>query len=411
VSSLYKIAVFMPCLVIGLGVAPGEFGPAPKGTLDPVRNINHLRDIFRNCEFSARQTRRSVQPAGAAFTRVSNLECKVCADVSVVQSKDHMKDQVDYDGNPMQDRISYTERRWVRDKPGYDLEVTVRDGVSWPTGEPTEDGVGIAWLTVIADDRYRIWDKTPIGDLLGEVDLVSGLTLADMVTDGGRRGYVLKSVTWASADHSSITYEFKSADFGISAVTFSKVAGEWKPSEIQIERSADDKVFADAKPGELDRVKNFNTFSDFDPPAPGLDQFDSIFKITYGADGRLPVAIERADYYYYKGERADLVTKLVFSSLRTRDISCDEVREAMLPIPDGVEVHLPFKEGSERLAWTIRNGEVVNAYSDRALAMGRETTFFTGRRVGLLTTWAAFAVLLAILLYRYRGRFLAKGVD
>jgi hypothetical protein len=397
-------------VLLTLAAGP-EFGSAPKDTLDPIRSINRVGDLFRNCDFSAVQTRRSIQPSGGAFTRITEMKCKVCQDASVIQCKDQVIDQIGLDGNRMKDRVLNSEFRWIRTKPPMELELSIRGGQPWPAGLPPARGVGVLSVSVLPNHKHEIWTRVPIGDFLGELDIVSGLTLADMVADGGRRGYTLEKVAWASADHSSITYQFMSADYGTTTATFSKVGAEWMPSLIHIVRSAESKVFADRPSGAKDRVKNFSTFSDFNPAAHGLDRFDTVFTITYDSNRPLPASIEREDIYFHKDQQARLDTKIIFQTLRSGDVSCDEVMKTLLPIPDGCEVYRFSEPDLAKLAWTTKDGEVVNALDAQALAIGRRATFSSARTVGLVLTTGALAVLVTMLLYRHRQHFLPGRSD
>ena len=319
--------------------AASDFGPAPPDTIDPPAAFRQVKTLFSNCEFSGKQIRTSRLPDGSTVEHLAEVDCMTCGDATVIRSK---LTAVNPDGSG-NDRVAHTERRWMRNAPR--LQTNLRKSASgeWPHGDADQGSPFID--TVLAQPRreneeHLIWEDVPAGEFLGELDLVSGITFADMVSENGSLNFRLISCTWASEDQSRITYRFESEDFGSTDATFELTEIGWMPVLIHIRKSAEHKVVSDARLGSRNLVGNFRTFKEFSDSDGFLDRTEVIYRLAYK---KAPTSISTTTIRTCGHEEMSTISEFEFETFDAGNTTCEDVNNQMLPHPD--ETPCPVSAG------------------------------------------------------------------
>ena len=393
-------------VVIALVTASTDVENAPRDTLDPAKSTGQLIDIFSNCEFSAKQTSQSDPPHGTGYIINTEMTAWICRDATLLRTRNRTRiygaeSKVGV-GDPEEDNNESVETRWTRGGSRMQSHIQFIGGPGsnrWPGGTvPFEVMNFNAVLDYPPSDSDSIvmWDGLLIGDFVGDVDLVSGMTLADMVTiGGGRHGYRLESVTWAQKDHSAVAYRFASSTFGSCTATFTRINENWMPTQFEIVRTANDRAYVAASDVD-NRLINDKAYTDFSPSATGLDRLETAYKITYD---QLPTSITKIERRYYRGRESVATDQLVFGQLLAGGVTLEKIHQAMLPIPNGTEV-LPTDEARKPLQWVMQDGEVVKHIDPLGEQIGSLVKFSSTRRMGIVMTSIVIAILAAIVIYR-----------
>jgi hypothetical protein len=389
-------------LVSSLMCAPATYGDAPKETLDPAATMGRLLDTFKNCEFSAVQTFRAAPPPGGVRTATTDIQGWLCADAIVIQTRHRTANSMDRTGQPIPDSARYEERRWTRDAP--ELCITIRE--RWPMAGSAPEDVHVN--SIVAYPRADGDQNIVFGGLIlrefFDVNQPTAVTLRDMVTEGGRRGYRFQNATWASPDQkSSVTYHFASSDYGLAAVTFSRENSGWMPTKIVISKSGENKLNSLGRPGH-DRVNNGLPYADFTQPTQGLDRLELVYDIAYNPN---PVSIRREETRYLKNEQSVVSTSLNFNQLISGKVSVADVQRSMLPVANGTEVIYGDPE-LKKLAWMTQDGQIVKKVDQAGLDAGRHARFsaFSSLkyRIFVISNAIVVAVLLAYVVHRRRTK-------
>ena len=223
---------------------------------------------------------------------------------------------------------------------------------------------------------------------------MSHVPLTDMVSGDNPFGYSLKQVTWATEDQASIRYQFASPDYGVSFFTFGKVNGEWMPTQIVLVKEATNKL-GPSTPDRY-RLNNDGPVPDFKPPSPGLDRLETNLEIAYSG---LPKSIRSTVTRTYKNENSVLSSTLTFDNLRCGDVTCEEVRAAMLPIADGTKIMLASAD-AKNIQWVSKGGKIAKSSDLDAIGVGRFVLFSSQRQLGIVVTSVIVAILAAMVLFR-----------
>ncbi len=378
--------------------AAGAIDEAPAETLDPAATIQHLLDAFGNHHISADEIVDESPATGPRFRfhLERKFESYLCDDVAVVR----VAMTLGYVGRPKNDQ-SYDhkcmEQRWALGSPYIKVELACDRVPKWPNAEIPFSRSQIASIVRMDASSFpRSLERELTFQIAGMIESLvgqehqSGLTLADMAKDGGPGGFRLRRVEWVSRNRDAIRYEFKSPDRGTTSVTFNRIGGAWYATVINLDLQAEDKVAPDERvtPEQrqqgIGRVRRVTRRDDeFPAPYTGLDRLERTYEIHYdekpASEPRLPKSIVRKETAWLRGLQSVVETRLVFHTFRTGTITCDEVRNAMLPLPDGMET---FSVG-EKTAWTTRGGEVVPKVDSQALDVGRLARFTPGSGGGI----------------------------
>jgi hypothetical protein len=386
-----------------------DVGDAPAATLRPSEEVGRFVNVFNNCEFDAVETSHLAAPSGIKRDLVVDVRAAVSKDAVLTKKRRHIKEVMTSDGERDVDLFGCEEESWTRTGGWRTIELgnLVKD--RWPTRVPIATGEEINAVFVqepAADDRIRPFIESLVINFIGSVR-GSGITLTDMVTDGGKGTYRLSAVKWLTADHRSVAYTFRSKEYGAVTVTFARMGAMWLPTLIQIVKTAGDKMYD--KGGEKSTLEHFQRFrNEFRGRTLGFDRWEMLYDIRYRSasspDRPLPQTIKATESGFVGNAQSVLSTTLEFTTIRCGGITSDKVCKAMLPLPDACMVFM----GKEKVAWTTRNGEIVKKIDDEALELGRSVALSSGPRVTYLIVANGFV--LAMLGVFYIRRRLAGGV-
>ena len=304
-------------------VLAAQNGSAPRDTLDPEASVKQLQNKFKNCEFSAVEKSESDPPHNKGYLIETKMAAWICADATELRmrrrSRMYSKTSAGGDRKAVEDNTDLIEIRWTRGSSRIQSHLYYILGPNkWPDGVIAP---GSAKFNAVLDypksddDPIRVWDTALLGKVIGEI--APGISLIDIVSDGGSRGFRFKVANWLSRDQSSVEYSFTSPDYGTSFAKFRKIGAEWLPIRFELQVGADDRAFV---PGDgFDaRLKNDTAYTDFAESPTGLDRLVSVFEITYSGD--VPHRIVKTETRYYRGEQSDsedvpgLVEKVVSPS-------------------------------------------------------------------------------------------------
>jgi hypothetical protein len=340
--------LFLAAIIVG---EITSFGDAPRETLDPVASMRRLVDLFSNCEFAATCTDEEIESSGVVWSRISDFKGQVCPDALVLQCRDH-KNTFKFQGKNVSASTQYFEHRWTRTGPT--LAVQLHE--MWPmtATDPAKVRVqGIVAYPKSGGDLNIAWGHFGILREISFTNQPGANTPVDMVTEGGRRGYSVRNVDWASADRATnVAYLFVSKEYGSTTVTFSKIDDDWMPAKILIKRSADDRHFPNGNP-----VKKFFPLSQFSGKLTYPDRVEILYEIEYES---LPVVITKTETRFLKNEKCETKSTLLFQQLKAGNINVNSVQRLMLPLPDGTKVHYGDKELAKS-AWEMKGNQVVKS--------------------------------------------------
>ena len=302
------------------------------------------------------------------------MKCLVCKDGLVI----HTRLGEDYND-------SY-EIKWTRGGTHEQLDLAVSTQTEWPYETGGADQVRINNILVYKMDprsERNAWGNILIAHFLD--DPATGTNLIDLVTEGGRCGYLLEKVSWTSDDRAGmVSYDYTSPSYGHSHVTFSKVEGIWFPTEFATTKSASDKMYV---VGTIDETVG----------TAGFTGIQSVMKIEY-RDG-LPVSIVRNETFSRESDQGVDTKVLTFSELRSGDVTCEESRRFALPTPDGVDV-VQLDPELAKLKFTTENGKIVREIDREGVRTGQSASFSSSGSMLLILNVVIFTVIGAVVLYR-----------
>ena len=377
-----------------------DYGTADKNTIDPIESTDRLISLFRNCEFSLTESLESNPPSGPRVNQTTQMHTWICPDATLQRKSVNQKlfsGTPRGDGKiPYEDTLIHSEDRWTRGGNWIYCEFKLLDPTQWPDGKVTSSiarhSTAILEYQESKTSSADLWDSGVyvVSDLI--VEVTPGITLIDMVSSDGRRGYQFQKAVWASEDRATdVTYHFTSPQYGKCAATFHKNADRWLPIRYQIEQAGNDQAFVSVD-GAIYLLKEnleYTTFSETPHP---LDRLDTTLEIEYD-DQSLPKSIKRTVTQHYHNKTSVATNEAIFNSFRTGGVTLQVVQEAIVPVRDGVPV-LKTDPVENRLSWTTRNGEVIKSIDLAGGEVGKSVQFSSTRRSSylILVTAALLAV-------------------
>lgn len=409
---------------LGLWESP-DYGDAPPGTLDPVAAVSSVTNLLKEGKCQVISTFEIDASDRLHVKRVTKATFATCGTASLLRTRTAVKDRTEAGKTTLVPDDRCVEKRW--EKNGSLVNIVLKPGQvpDWPltSRAPSREDIEAVFLrSDPIDGGNAIYSEVDLLPRFAGTPAGTGLTFAQMVKDHGPEGFALKRVKWASEDRATrVRYDFDSPDYGMISVTFLKIADGWYPVTIERIHLTEHKVLPDSflTPEELSaglgKLKNFSRFKgEFPEPYNGLDRLDATYEMTYRppqTSGRvLPHSVKLREVAFLRDQQSVMTTLLDFTEIHPEAVPCNEVRDAMMRIPDSC---LAFRQG-EKTAWTTKGGEVVPDVDGVALSLAGQEKFSPRSRISGLV-WLNVVGLLAVLFWLYlrsrRGESVEKGGD
>jgi len=399
------------CLVIGLAfISPPSLGQSGDGDV-ALKSVRRLVGLFRNCHFSGSIAVDDMRVGDLDYRQRLRIAAWICDQATLVRWTNHIEifseDKVIGRDEPSSEQDESDEWRRIGDGPMLDSNVEVLNPSRWPKEHQNGRAAVVQHLLDYSPDVRSwgvAWEGKLVGEFLHGLNGYSGITIEDLVTNGGRLGFHEDSSAFTSnAKEPSRIHRFRSDLYGTCDVTFTEVDGSWMPTRIVLVQSAGNRIEApdpatgrpvSSADGKCLRVSDLPLRED--ASAPGVDRMETTYAISYE---NMPTKIEKTVVMDYGGKPYTSTWKLVFSNFQSGHVTRADVETAAIPIPNGTKVHTNIRQNS-RIRHEYRDGKVVRATDVTSINIAESARFSTSRKIALLTTSIIVAALAILLLYR-----------